>query len=140
MNQESCLFECNETYINTQSIHRFAQKWLSFFSETAPDSSIFDSCRFADECEACGFEMDCGKSFERKYPEKRAFTTATGLSEIIHEIDDILLLGSAIFSQWRYYTHWAMSGLDNFKEWFLIAFTRLLELSEQKPTTSNKTN
>ena len=125
------LFGCNQTYINTHAIRRFAKKWLSFFSKSHLDNLLFESCDFADECMTYGFEMDCGKSFERKYPGKSVFETTDGLLEVINEVDDILLLGNAIFSQWRYYTHWAMSGLDKFQEWFFIAFSQLLKLSEK---------
>ena len=48
-------------------------------------------------------------------------------------LTDIDLLGSAIFSKWRYYTHWDydMNAIlsDEAREWFITAFARLEELA-----------
>ena len=87
----------------------------------------------ADDCFSLGFEMDCGKAFSEKYPA--AFNDSQALSKIVNEITDIPLLGSAIFSQWRYFNHWAYSGDEilapNNREWFIIALSRLKELTEE---------
>ena len=48
----------------------------------------------------------------------------------IDRIDDPLILGSAIFSQWRYYTHWANCGMDQETvRWFEVAARRLEEIT-----------
>ena len=53
--------------------------------------------------------MDCGEAFERTYPGIH-LGDADELQGVINTIDDINLLGSAVFSRWRYYNHWAMGG------------------------------
>lgn len=52
--------------------------------------------------------MDCGHVFSKKYGN--AANTFEALERIVGEITDIPLLGSAIYSQWRYFNHWAYSG------------------------------
>ena len=52
---------------------------------------------------------------------------------MIDDVTDIFLLGSAIYSQWRYFNHWAYSGEDILepqnRAWFISAFSRLAQLS-----------
>ena len=86
----------------------------------------------ADDCSKLGFEMDCGKAFSEKY--NGAFNDLQLLEQIIGDVTDIKLLGSAIFSKWRYYNHWAYSGAEilepNNKAWFIVALDRLKHLSQ----------
>jgi hypothetical protein len=52
------------------------------------------------------------------------------LKEIVESIDDSKFLGTAIFSYWRYLTHWHEAPLpDDAIEWFTIAFERLRTLN-----------
>ena len=48
------------------------------------------------------------------------------------EIDDAAFLGSAVFSHWRYVTHWPWDGTPTEEdlEWFRLALGRLRELAE----------
>ena len=50
-------------------------------------------------------------------------------------IDNVQILGSAIYSKWRYFNHWAYSGSSILepenKKWFIIALTRLAELTKE---------
>ena len=112
-------------------IKKFAQKWLEKFQ--APNICYIELVEhyFADDCQALGFEMDCGHAFQKRYGS--AFSNLDDLLKIINEIEDAQLLGSAIFSQWRYFNHWAYSGAEILepknREWFIIALKRLEELS-----------
>ena len=54
---------------------------------------------FSEIYESLGFQMDCGKKFMRKYSEK-AFYRDEDFRIIEDQIDDISLLGSAIYSKW----------------------------------------
>ena len=107
------------------------QKWLEKFQD--PNICYIDIVEhyFADDCEMLGFEMDCGHAFQERYGA--AVNNTRELLKIVDEIDNVQLLGSAIYSQWRYFNHWAYSGaeileLEN-REWFIIALKRLEELS-----------
>jgi hypothetical protein len=86
--------------------------------------------QFAQDCQNLGFEMDCGKSLEAAYPGIDIFR-AECLQKIIHTINDSDLLDPAIFSYWRYLTHWHNAPLpDDAVKWFETAFDRLSELNE----------
>ena len=105
-------------------IHAFAKRWITEFQ--------LQHIRAAEqamgrECAALGFVMDRGESFAVKYPD--AFMDNENLVRYIDEIGDLQLLGNAIYSQWRYYQHWACSPWD--VPWFLTALKRLAELSSE---------
>lgn len=81
-------------------------------------------------CRSSGWEMDCGHAFEVAYG--RAVFDAKDLEKVIGRINEIGLLGSGIYSQWRYLTHWQFGGEsfydENHRPWFAMAFHRLYEL------------
>ena len=69
------------------------------------------------------FSERYGKA-ESKYDE---------LDKVIDEVNDIQLLGSAIYSRWRYFNHWAYDAtsileFEN-RSWFILALSRLAVLS-----------
>ncbi len=113
-------------------VSEFANKWIEKFENpNVTEREILDHY-FADDCFALGFEMDTGVAFEEKYG--KAVYDLEALKQIIDEVTDVPLLGSALFSRWRYYNHWAMGGesvldIQN-KEWFISALYRLKVLSE----------
>ena len=107
----------------------FISKWepvLTAWNINAEDP------RFADDCLALGFEMDCGRSYAEAFPDQIGFE-AEALKAVLPQITDAHFLGTAIFSFWRYLSHW-----DNVPppekeetEWFRLAFGRLKELTEK---------
>ena len=113
------------------NIREFTQKWLGKFQD--PDICYIELVEhyLADDCKKLGFEMDCGHAFQERYGV--ALNNARALLEIIDKIDDKKLLGSAIFSQWRYFNHWAYNGAEILnpenRKWFVIALTRLEQLA-----------
>ena len=92
---------------------------------------------FGDECFALGFEMDCGNAFEAAFPDANAFNDYKALDKIIEQVQDVSLLGSAIFSKWRYITHWSFGepllSARN-RPWFILAFGRLAALTSEYGT------
>lgn len=120
----------SERLLNKE-IGAFCDKWIAIINN--PDSKAFDfieNLEFSDECRKLGFVMDCGNSFVEKYGQT-VFNDPGALSATIELIDDTIILGSAIFSQWRYYSHWAMDSFQGSKieTWVIIAFNRLKILS-----------
>ena len=112
-------------------ISTFASKYLGLYeSESTSIPDVEEG--FADACFAFGFEMDCGQRFIGRYSE-RAFYDAEELRRVIGDVDDVDPLGSAIFSRWRYVTHWAESSLlaEEHCRWFIIAFARLIEITSE---------
>lgn len=114
-------------------IYNFADWYFSLFSGRLDQSHFreFEDAKFARLCEKFGFEMDCGESMERIYPGTSY--DAQVLRDVVGQITDISFIGSAIYSRWRYYTHWAMGGEsytnDEARQWFTVAFRHLLELA-----------
>mgnify|MGYP003517684467 FL=1 len=116
-----------------KQIHDFAVKWCDKFRDPNFDYIELENHYIADDCATLGFEMDCGHAFTEKYGQA-PFYNYEELEKIIDDITDIFLLGSAIYSRWRYFNHWAYSGEEILeqqnREWFIIAFSRLALLSE----------
>lgn len=117
------------------SIEDFCKKYIEYFRNLKREPQVdryyfIDSPVFARECTALGFEMDCGDSFIRKYGEE-AFCSEEAFARIVNIITDVKVLGDGIFSQWRYYNHWAESSqaLYDAVGWFKLAFNRLYELA-----------
>lgn len=115
-----------------KKIHRFALIWMQLYKnyKTVP-GIYFESCFFLGEwLDELGFTMDCGKSLTEKFPDVQAFNDNEAFKRILQKID-IETLGNAIFSQWRYWNHWAMDTMqEKDYDWFIIAFTRLAELTD----------
>lgn len=116
-------------------IHEFAVKWCDKFRDQNINYIELVDHYMADDCAALGFEMDCGHAFSEKYGD--AANNSETLNRIIDEVDNIPLLGSAIYSQWRYFNHWAYSGEEILeyknRAWFILALSRLALLSGDNP-------
>ena len=115
-----------------KQVHKFAIKWFKKFRDPNINYIELVDHWMADDCEELGFKMDCGKAFSKKYGQ--AVHDYRELERIINDITDIALLGSAIYSQWRYFNHWAYDAAEILKpenrEWFILALTRLDMLTE----------
>ena len=91
-------------------IHEFAVKWINKFRDQKINYMELIAHYMADECAELGFEMDCGHAFERVYG--KAVSNSEELDKVIDDITDISLLGSAIYSRWKYFNHWAYNGAE----------------------------
>ena len=118
-----------------KQIHDFAVKWCDKFRD--PNSNYIELVDhfIADDCAALGFEMDCGHAFSEKYGQ--ASNNYKMLDRVIDDVTDTHLLGSAIYSRWRYFNHWAYDGAEILepenRAWFILALNRLALLSEENP-------
>lgn len=114
-----------------EQVHAFAEKWLEKFRNQKIDYTELVDHYLADDCEALGFQMDCGKAFSDQYGS--AASNYNELNKVIDEVTDIQLLGSAVYSRWRYFNHWAYDAAAILKfenrSWFLLALGRMLVLS-----------
>ncbi|WP_072470146.1 hypothetical protein [Urinicoccus massiliensis] len=118
---------------NFEAINKLLVKWRSKFLD--PDiqpEDLLDSS-FGDDLRDLGFKMDCGQGFCGQYG-REAFAYE-GLKEVLEEIDDLALLGAGIFSQWRYFQHWAYEPESILQEenrmWFVLALDRLSLLARR---------
>ncbi len=118
-----------------RQIHDFAVKWCDNFRDQNINYIELVDHYMADDCDALGFEMDCGHAFSEKYGN--AANNYEALDRIIDDVTDIPLLGSAIYSQWRYFNHWAYTGAEILepenRAWFILALSRLALLSGDNP-------
>ena len=115
-------------FISPEKLQDFIRNWMPVFA--ANWSNAAENPAFGDACLCLGFEMDCAHSLQTKYPGEDVFR-ASFLRGIIHSVDDVHFLGTAIFSYWRYLTHWHEAPPpDDAPEWFAIAFDRLSELAD----------
>lgn len=114
-----------------REIHEFAIKWFEKYrGEKTTEHEA--AAGFSEECFSLGFEMDCGHSFEN------AFQDYESLDKRIERVDDVDLLGSAIFSKWRDITyradHETLLSPEN-RPWFILAFARLATLTSEDGTS-----
>lgn len=116
----------------------FVNHWSSFMDKIVKDKSgrtlngFVDSMEFADECRTLGFEMDCGQSFNEKYGERFFIDSNEPLEVLFARIDDRMILGNMIYSQWRYYNHWSSDPAREFNpQWFKAALERLGEIGKR---------
>ncbi len=120
---------------DTKQIHEFAIKWCDKFRDQKINYIELLDHYIADDCSDLGFEMDCGHAFSEKYGS--AASSSDELDKIIDDVNDIPLLGSAIYSQWRYFNHWAYSGEEILepqnRAWFILALSRLAILTGDNP-------
>ena len=119
----------------TTDVESFVEQWGALLNEIDADETrakvydFIESGRFDEDCRNLGFEMDCFESFEILCNSDSENTSGKSYKELIAVCSDYHVLGNAIFSQWRYYNHWADNVETEFKtEWFRLAFKRLLEL------------
>lgn len=109
-------------------IQKFARDWLSKFRDLKlTGRDLAEDTSFAEACFSFNFKMDCGEAFIANFSTE-AFNDFQALAKIIDKVDNLHLIGSAIFSKWRYYNHWAYSNdietVEN-RAWFIIALSRL---------------
>lgn len=118
-----------------KQIHDFAVKWCDKFRDQNINYIELVDHWMADDCDALGFEMDCGHAFAEQYGA--AEHNHEALDKIIDDVMAIPLLGSAIYSRWRYFNHWAYSGAEILepqnRAWFILALSRLALLSGDNP-------
>ena len=115
------------------NIKQFTEKYIDYFLndfdlESASYYKFFDSSVFPNECWSLGFEMDCGQSFAEAFGDK-AWRNERGLFGVIDKTNDLHIIGSELFSQWRYFNHWSYGhATEKDKEWFLMLLQRMQEL------------
>ena len=111
-----------------KKVYNFAIKWREKFIERSRD---IEENIFADECFALGFKIDMGESLKAVFPEI-PIEKPESIRTVIGTIDDVAFLGTAIFSYWRWRCklEWGAINDDETREWMLIAFERLIEITK----------
>ena len=107
-------------------IHSFALRFKNPF-ESPKTSRGFGKLRAE-----LGFEMDCCKAFDLAYPGASSASKELKAAVGSGTVKSVKVLASDIYSQWRYWTHWAGTKIDEDGIlWFKVALERLAELMEE---------
>lgn len=118
------------------AIVSFCDKWMKKFTDADISYVELVDHYLADDCNTFGFEMDCGHAFQEKYRD--AFNNLSTLNRVLDLVDDIDLLGSAIYSKWRYFNHWAYDAAEilspSSRGWFVAALSRMKYLANKELT------
>ena len=124
-----------ETAASKKDIISFAQKYIDFFEKKfGSDKSkdwFFGDDFFAKDCEALGFEMDCGLAF--RAVDKESWPDSHILQDNLDKFTDINIIGSGLYSKWRAFNHWGspLEAKEDTKQWYLILLRRLIDLCSQ---------
>ena len=114
-------------------IREFAVFWANMYANHKKIDFYYfkEGVAMGQGLRSLGFVMDSGESYLRAFPDSVFPSTIENLRKDLPDMD-LPLLGSLIYSQWRYWNHWsdyrAMEEEDY--EWFVVALKRLRELAE----------
>ena len=112
--------------LKTPLLNAFARR-LAYAAREMGERGIIAAIA-EEEMRSLGLEMDCGRSF--RIVCGLELGDLRGLEPCLDRIDDPLVLGSAIFSEWRYFTHWATEPMgDEHVRWFELTARRLEEIT-----------
>lgn len=117
-------------------ISNFTDKYISLFENEYSRIKesyhyFFENGEFSDECRMLGFEMDCGHTFSNTYGMS-TWDSLQGLKDNMGRVKDMNIIGSGLFSRWRFFNHWSYSDAnEEDREWFVLLFYRLKELNEE---------
>ena len=87
---------------------------------------------FGNDFYAQEFDADKVQVFEERYPG--AFHDLEEFKKVVGEIDDISFLGDAIYSKWRYVTHWETETnllTEKNHDWLVLALSQLENLTRE---------
>ena len=114
-------------------VREFAMFWANMYANHKKIDFYYfkEGVAMGQGLRSLGFVMDSGESYRRSFPDSAFPSTLENLRKDLPDMD-LSLLGSLIFSQWRYWNHWSdyepMEEEDY--EWFVIALKRLQELAQ----------
>lgn len=125
-------------WLEVADVDVFVEKWSALLDEIDADEirakvyAFIESSRFEEDCRVLGFDMDTFESLKKHCNYDSENDPEKSFEELVDICSDYHVLGNAIFSQWRYYNHWAYDPRAEFntKE-FRTAFKKLQELACQ---------
>lgn len=121
-----------------KDINAFAREYLSLFTDQKTQEQALRQ-RFGEQSHALGFIMDGGRGFVEQYSGE-AYDSTPDLQKVLDDVSDPMLLGSAIYSRWRYVTNWSGQSLldEANRSWFVAALGRLAELTQPHRMQSSR--
>lgn len=109
-------------------IKSFCNEWIKKFSDkNISHYQLIEDSTFPNYCFSFGWNVDNGESFMQHY---NCCSYEDALKHL-PRVTEVKLLGSLLFSYWRYFNHWAYSSDEILchKEWFIKVLTRLEEIA-----------
>jgi len=113
-------------------INDVCKKWLEVFKKDGVMLYELEDKDFGNDFYAQEFDADKVQVFEERYPG--AFHDLEGFKKVVGEIDDISFLGDAIYSKWRYVTHWETETnllTEKNHDWLVLALSQLENLTRE---------
>ena len=111
--------------MNKRAVRTFARRFREEFERRG--AAALERFDWAGGFSGLGFEMDCGHSYEETYGLRLGNDRDIG--EGLSRVEDMAVLGNAIFSQCRYLTHWSYGYGEEDAAWLVAALGRLEELA-----------
>ena len=116
-----------------KQVQTLLAKWIDKFRDQKINYFELVDRYMSDDCAALGFRWTAVMLFRKN--TGNAASRYDELDKIIDDVTDIDLLGSAIYSRWRYFNHWAYDAstiLENEnRSWFILALSRLAYFPEK---------
>lgn len=112
--------------MDERAVARFARDFRDALERDG--ASALDRFGWVDGFFGLGFEMDCGKSYEERYGLRLG--DCDDVEGSLARVDDLRVLGNAVFSQCRYLTHWSNGYDEDATIWLVAALLRLEELAQ----------
>lgn len=113
-------------------INDVCKKWLEVFKKDGVMLYELEDKDFGNDFYAQEFDVDKVQVFEERYPG--AFHDLEEFKKVVGEIDDISFLGDAIYSKWRYVTHWETETnllTEKNHDWLVLALSQLENLTRE---------
>lgn len=68
----------------------------------------------------------------RPFGKEKTLHKGCSPANMISHIYNWGVLGSGLFSKWRYFTHWANASLEKDIDWFILVLHQLYKSSDSK--------
>lgn len=115
-----------------ERVYDFAEKYKKVFLDPESTMESIEDSGFPQECYQMNFGDDGGRKFIVATPDSDAFNDVMELERVIDEVDNYLIIGSALSGKWQLLDE--LTQMD--KMWFALMLNRLMELTEEEESMS----
>lgn len=116
-----------------KQVRAFAIKWREKFLNTNISHEEISGKPFGNECEKLGFDLNSGSAFFEKFSS--VINQWDDLKAIIDKLFDIRLLGSLLYSRWKFFNNWESLSYEILEkeniDWFILIFDRIIALTNE---------
>ena len=118
-------------YEGKKAIYKFAESWEKDFVNDKPNMDL--EFGFTNDCTKLGFQMDSEEYIRLSQKAGSLYPYDEDIEKATKSMDDIDVLGAAVFAYCRGLTHWGPYQVgDKEKNVFLCFLRRLKELTRKK--------